>query len=65
MNDDEDVEEVRRKHENCIEETSPHIVGKARHERRCVECKFQRNLYRDRPAHQLLCGNTDAPIIFS
>ncbi|KAK4667479.1 hypothetical protein QC763_309630 [Podospora pseudopauciseta] len=53
LNDDEDVEEVRRKHENCIEETNPHIVGKARHERRCVECKFQRNLYRDRPAHQL------------
>lgn len=40
MNDDEDVEEVCRKYENCIEEISFYIVGKVCYEWRCVECKF-------------------------
>ncbi|KAK0747432.1 hypothetical protein B0T21DRAFT_406062 [Apiosordaria backusii] len=56
--DDSVDDEAIPKHLTCVEETAPLIVGKARHKRRCIECKFRRNLYSN-----LLCGDSNAPIV--
>ncbi|KAK0667870.1 hypothetical protein QBC41DRAFT_190744, partial [Cercophora samala] len=63
----EDDDEVRiaavaemDKCKKLLEEAAVHMVGKARHKRRCIECKFQRKRFHN---YQRLCGHPDAPIV--
>ncbi|KAK4199429.1 hypothetical protein QBC40DRAFT_153012, partial [Triangularia verruculosa] len=51
-------EALKAEHLQCFRETTWIITGRARHERRCIECKFQQQGYTN-----LLCGNPNAPIV--
>ncbi|KAK4205390.1 hypothetical protein QBC40DRAFT_35623 [Triangularia verruculosa] len=52
------MEARRMRYAKVIEETASLVVGKARHKRRCIECRFQQKLYRN-----FLRGHLNAPIV--